>query len=71
MSDYMAKNNALTQIYLLTDNSVPFVQDGYIEREHIRDWMFSKFLEKLKFENKTFYLLYSLDHMKTVFNKHD
>jgi NadR type nicotinamide-nucleotide adenylyltransferase len=45
------------QIYLLTDNSVPFIQDGYRDGEHIRDWMFNKFFEKLKSENKKFHLL--------------
>lgn len=45
------------QIYLLTDNNVPFVQDGYRDGEHIRDWMFNRFLNKLQSENKTFYVL--------------
>jgi len=51
------ENEVHRQIYLLTDNNVPFVQDGYRDGENIRDWMFSRFLEKLTSENKKFDLL--------------
>jgi HTH-type transcriptional repressor of NAD biosynthesis genes len=46
-----------TRLYFLTDNSVPFVQDGYRDGEQIRDWMYRRFQEELKNENKKFYLL--------------
>lgn len=45
------------QIYLLTTNDVPFVQDGYRDGENIRDWMFETFVKKIKDENKQFYVL--------------
>lgn len=45
------------QIYLLMTNNVPFVQDGYRDGEHIRDWMYEEFVKKLTNENKEFYIL--------------
>ena len=34
-------------LYLLTGVGIPFVQDGYRDGEHIRDWMHRRFLERL------------------------
>ena len=45
------------QIYLLTTNDVPFVQDGYRDGEHIRDWMYDEFVKKLNDEHKNYHIL--------------
>jgi NadR type nicotinamide-nucleotide adenylyltransferase len=34
-------------LYLLTGNDIPFVQDGFRDGEHIRDWMHGRFVEEL------------------------
>jgi HTH-type transcriptional regulator, transcriptional repressor of NAD biosynthesis genes len=34
-------------LYLLTDIDIPFVQDGYRDGEHIREWMHRRFVERL------------------------
>ena len=45
------------QIYLLTTNDVPFVQDGYRDGEHIRDSMYDEFVKKLNDEHKHYHIL--------------
>lgn len=35
-------------LYLLTAPDVPFVQDGFRDGEHIREWMHQRFLEQLE-----------------------
>lgn len=34
-------------LYLLTEPDFPFVQDGWRDGEHVRDWMHARFLEQL------------------------
>lgn len=34
-------------LYLLTDVDIPFVQDGYRDGRHIREWMHHRFVERL------------------------
>ncbi len=54
-----AKNlNNSEKIYILTKPNVPFVQDGYRDREHIRDWMFQRFIEELDKYKMTYYIIY-------------
>jgi nicotinamide riboside kinase len=50
--------NNSEKIYILTKPNVPFVQDGYRDREHIRDWMFQRFIEELDKYKMTYYIIY-------------
>lgn len=49
--------NNQEKIYILTKPNVPFVQDGLRDGEHIRDWMFDRFLEELENKKLKFYIL--------------
>lgn len=42
---------------LLTDVDIPFVQDGYRDGEHIRDWMHGRFIERLEEAGRPFVTL--------------
>jgi HTH-type transcriptional repressor of NAD biosynthesis genes len=53
-ADYL-KNNE--KIYILTKPNVPFVQDGLRDGEHIRDWMYNRFLEELTTKNMKYYII--------------
>jgi len=44
-------------LYLLTGDEIPFVQDGTRDGEHIRHNMHKRFIEKLKEENKNFAII--------------
>jgi len=44
-------------LYFLTADDIPFVQDGTRDGEHIRHWMHKKFIEKLKKHNRPFIIL--------------
>ena len=49
--------NNFEKIYILTKQNVPFVQDGYRDGEHIRDWMFQRFIEELTRNNMKYYFI--------------
>ena len=57
--DYANHDN---KIYILTKPNVPFVQDGYRDGEHIREWMFQRFLEELKIKQLHYYIIDSPDY---------
>jgi HTH-type transcriptional repressor of NAD biosynthesis genes len=50
------------KIYILTKPNVPFVQDGFRDGEHIRDWMYYRFLEELQNKGMKYYILDSSDY---------
>ena len=50
------------KIYILTKPNVPFVQDGFRDGEHIRDWMYDRFVEELQHKGMTYYILESPDY---------
>jgi HTH-type transcriptional regulator, transcriptional repressor of NAD biosynthesis genes len=41
-------------LYLLTSPDIPFVQDGYRDGEHLRDWMHNRFREELANRGRRF-----------------
>jgi NadR type nicotinamide-nucleotide adenylyltransferase len=45
------------KIYILTKPNVPFIQDGYRDGEHIRDWMFDRFIIDFKKYNMQYYII--------------
>ncbi len=49
-------NNA-AKIYILTKPNVPFVQDGYRDGEHIREWMFEKFVSELNKRGMRYHII--------------
>jgi nicotinamide riboside kinase len=49
--------NNTEKIYILTKPNVPFIQDGYRDGEHIRDWMFQRFIEELEGHKMTYYII--------------
>ena len=49
--------NNSEKIYILTKPNVPFVQDGYSDGKHIRDWMFQRFIEELDKYKMTYYII--------------
>ena len=49
--------NNSEKIYILTKPNVPFVQDGYRDDEHIREWMFERFIEELDQYNMKYYII--------------
>lgn len=53
-ADYLENEK---KIYILTKPNVPFVQDGLRDGEHIRDWMYNKFLEEFKNKNIKYYII--------------
>jgi HTH-type transcriptional repressor of NAD biosynthesis genes len=50
------------KIYILTKPNVPFVQDGYRDGEHIREWMFQRFVEELQNKKLHYYIIDSVDY---------
>lgn len=44
-------------LYLLTNNDIPFVQDGTRDGEHLREWMTGRFREELRKRNCQWTLL--------------
>lgn len=44
-------------LYLLTGDEIPFVQDGFRDGEHIRHWMHERFVEELTRSGRDFLLL--------------
>jgi HTH-type transcriptional repressor of NAD biosynthesis genes len=53
-ADYLDNES---KIYILTKPNVPFIQDGLRDGEHIRDWMYNKFLEEFKNKNIKYYII--------------
>jgi HTH-type transcriptional repressor of NAD biosynthesis genes len=53
-ADYLENEK---KIYILTKPNVPFVQDGLRDGEHIRDWMYNKFLEEFNNKNIKYYII--------------
>ena len=49
--------NNSEKIYILTKPNVPFVQDGYRDGEHIREWMFERFIQELDKYNMKYYII--------------
>lgn len=41
-------------LYIVTGDEIPFVQDGLRDGEHVRHWMHSRFEERLKQEGKNY-----------------
>ena len=60
--------NYSEKIYILTKPNVPFIQDGYRDGEHIREWMYERFIEELNKYNMKYYLIESSDY-KERYNK--
>ena len=54
------------KIYILTKPNVPFVQDGLRDGEHIRDWMYERFLQELTLKNLKYYIIDSSDYDERV-----
>ena len=53
-ADYLENEK---KIYILTKPNVPFIQDGLRDGEHIRDWMYNRFLEEFKNKNIKYYII--------------
>jgi HTH-type transcriptional repressor of NAD biosynthesis genes len=53
-ADFLKNEN---KIYILTKPNVPFIQDGLRDGEHIRDWMFNRFLEEFKNKNIKYFII--------------
>jgi len=53
-ADYLHNEN---KIYILTKPNVPFVQDGYRDGEHIRNWMYDRFITELTKYNMKYYII--------------
>jgi HTH-type transcriptional repressor of NAD biosynthesis genes len=58
-ADYLDNKN---KIYILTKPNVPFVQDGLRDGEHIRDWMYDRFLQELQNKKMNYFLIDSSDY---------
>jgi len=58
--------NNENKIYILTKPNVPFVQDGLRDGEHIRDWMYDRFLQELENKKMNYYLIESPDYEERV-----
>ena len=64
---YNAKNlNNEKKIYILTKPNVPFVQDGLRDGEHIRDWMYERFIEELNNKNMKYFILESSNYNERI-----
>lgn len=66
--------NRAYDLYILTSPDIPFEQDGTRDGEHIREWMHSRFVEKLEQHNKNFIIVKGnrekrLDKAITAINK--
>ena len=62
-ANYLENEN---KIYILTKPNVPFVQDGLRDGEHIRDWMYTRFLEELENKKMKYFLLESSNYKERV-----
>lgn len=51
------RDRHIPELFILTKHNVPFVQDGYRDGEHIRGWMFVKFVSVLTKLGISFHLL--------------
>ena len=54
------------KVYILTKPNVPFVQDGLRDGEHIRDWMYERFLEELDDKKMNYYLIDSPNYDERI-----
>lgn len=54
--------NNSAKVYILTKPNVPFVQDGYRDGEHIREWMYEKFIEELNKHGMRYHIIDSPDY---------
>ena len=54
------------KIYILTKPNVEFVQDGFRDGEHIREWMYLRFIEELKLKKMKYYIIDSPDYKKRL-----
>ena len=54
------------KIYILTKPNVPFVQDGLRDGEHIRNWMYNRFLEELNNKKMNYYLIDSPNYEERI-----
>ena len=54
--------NNKDKIYILLKHNVPFIQDGYRDGEHIREWMFERFKYELINKNMNYYIIESSDY---------
>ena len=62
-ADYLKNDD---KIYILTKPNVPFVQDGLRDGEHIRDWMYERFLEELDEKNLKYYIIDSPNYEERI-----
>jgi nicotinamide riboside kinase len=62
-ADYLNNDN---KIYILTKPNVPFVQDGYRDGEHIRDWMFDRFIAEFTKYNMKYYIIDSPNYIERL-----
>ncbi len=53
-------------LYILTGDEIPFVQDGLRDGEHIRHWMHGRFEERLKEEGKNFIVVHGTPQERLV-----
>lgn len=53
-ADYLNNDE---KIYILTKPNVPFIQDGYRDGEHIRDWMYNRFITEFTKYNMKYYII--------------
>jgi nicotinamide riboside kinase len=49
------------RIYILFKPNVPFVQDGYRDGEHIREWMYHRFIEEFSRRRISYYVIDQCD----------
>ena len=54
------------KIYILTKPNVEFVQDGFRDGEHIREWMYLRFIEELKLKKMKYYIIDSPDYKERL-----
>jgi nicotinamide riboside kinase len=64
--DVYKKGNHENKIYILTKPNVPFVQDGFRDGEHIRDWMYNRFIDELNKHQLKYYIIDSTDYNERV-----
>lgn len=64
-ADYL---NNQEKIYILTKPNVPFIQDGYRDGEHIREWMYERFITEFKKYNINFFIIDSPNYDERLQN---
>jgi HTH-type transcriptional repressor of NAD biosynthesis genes len=62
-ADYLENEK---KIYILTKPNVAFIQDGLRDGEHIRDWMYNKFLEEFKNKKIKYYIIDSPNYDERI-----